>query len=155
MKKYKYHYQKPILIAIIACLPLALCCIVVNIVRLVMTFDSYDTYKFVSFAVVIILAFAYIVFAIALLIDSSYVITDKYFIVKWGLLQNKIELKSITRMVLNVKNDKLAVYFNADDYFIVNAKGVDCAEMFDVVRKNNKRAVFEMISVDEKTKNKD
>lgn len=155
MKKYKYHYQKPILIAIIAFLPIALCAIALNVVRLVLTFESYDAYKFASFAVVVILAIAYIVFAIALLIDSSYVITDKHFIVKWGLLQNKIELKAITRMVLNVKNDKLAVYYNSEEYLIVNAKDVDCAAMFDDVRKVNHRAVFEMISVDEKTKNKD
>ena len=146
MKKYKYNYSKLVLAIIIAGIPLAVACIALNILRLTKNYQSFTTYNYLALGIILLISVAYIVIAISLLIDSSYYVTDKHFVLKWGLLKNEIELKSITKIVLNTSTDKLAIYYNDEDFFNINSKNVDYGELVSAVKEKNKKIVFEMIT---------
>ena len=146
MNKYKYNYSKLVLTLIILGIPLALACIVMNVLRLIKSYADFNAYNYASVFVVIAVSIAYLVIAIALLIDSSYYVTDKHFVLKWGVLKNEIELKSITRIVYNTATDKLAIYYNDDNFFMLNAKNVNYGELAEIINEKNNRVVFEMIS---------
>lgn len=146
MNKYKYNYSKLVLTLIILGIPLALACIVMNVFRLIKSYADLNAYNYASVFVVIAVSIAYLVIAIALLIDSSYYVTDKHFVLKWGVLKNEIELKSITRIVYNTATDKLAIYYNDDNFFMLNAKNVNYGELAEIIKEKNNRVVFEMIS---------
>ena len=62
------------------------------------------------------------------------------------MLKNEIELKSITRIVYNTATDKLAIYYNDDNFFMLNAKNVNYGELAEIIKEKNNRVVFEMIS---------
>ena len=146
MNKYKYNYSKPVLAIIILGIPLALACIVMNVIRFIKSYADFNAYNYASTFVVIAVSIAYLVVAIALLIDSSYYVTDKHFVLKWGILKNEIELKSITRIVYNTATNKLAIYYNDDNFFMLNAQNVNYGELADMIKEKNHRVVFEMIS---------
>ena len=123
--KHKYHYSKLILSLMITGIPLAVACIVINVIRFIKNYTEYSAYNYASTFVVIAISVAYLVIIIALFVDSSYYVTDKYFILKWGLLKNQIELKSVTRIVLNSATKKVAIYYNDDNFFMLNASSID------------------------------
>lgn len=146
MKKFKYNYKKSALALLIAGVPIGVACIIVNVIRLVKNYADYSPYQYVSFGVVILLSIAYLVLATAIFIDSSYFVTDKNFVLKWGLLKNEIPLESITRISYCVTTDKLAVYYGNEEYLCFNAKSVKFDELADEIRAKNKKVIFEMVS---------
>ncbi len=143
--KFKYKYSKLMIAFLYAGLVLALACLIINVIRLINAEDR-TSYNWASFISTILISIAFFVLALSMLINSYYKVDEKHLTLCWGFLKNQLEIKSISRMVLDSTNNKLFVYYNEDNFFVINAKTIDATDLITEVRKFNKNVSFEFTS---------
>ena len=145
MKKFRYKYPAWMKIILILATFLALFSLGVNVFRIIKANGS-AVYDYLSTSIAILISIVGLVLFAAMLISSGYKVTDDELILYWGLLKNKFPIKAIKRIVLNQTTEKLILYYNEDNYFVLNAKTVDCPDLADELRKRNDRIIFELTS---------
>ena len=136
-----------ILIIIISALVIALAGITLNIVRLV-NLNSADSYDYVSVGIALLVSAVGFVVFLTVLLNSHFTVTDEQLILNWGFLKNRLDIKSITRITLEQTKMRLAIYYNTDDFFTINAKTVDSIELVEELRRKNNKIVFEISSIE-------
>ena len=85
---------------------------------------------------------------LTVLLNSHFTVTDEQLILNWGFLKNRLDIKSITRITLEQTKMRLAIYYNTDDFFTINAKTVDSIELVEELRRKNNKIVFEISSIE-------
>ncbi len=122
MKKYKYKFNKKLLIVGIIGIIVAIACIVVGVLRFI-NLNNQDvkitTYQYISFALIIVLPIAYMVIAISAYFNSYYYITEMEVVLKWGVLANKFKLSDVKEVKLLTNESKLELSFKDDTYFVI------------------------------------
>ena len=152
MKKIKYRFRPLILVVIISAVVIAVAGIALNIWRFVSA-DFADAYDYVSLSIALLVSVVGFVLFFAMLVSSSYKVTDEELILTWGFLKNKLPIKSMTRIVYEQTKEQLVVYYMAEDFFVLNAKTVDYLELVDELRKRNGKIVFEITSIEQNADN--
>ena len=140
MKKFRYKYPVWMKIVVIAAIVLASASFTLNVYRLVKAFD------YMSSAVAVVISVVAAALFSSMLISSNYTVTDKELVLNWGLLKNRFPLSSVKKIVLEQTKEKLILYYNEDNFFILNARTVDYADLVDEMRKKNDKIVFEFTS---------
>ena len=145
MKTYKYKYPIWIKILLILAVMLAVTSLAINIFRIIDAKGS-AVYDYLSTSIAIVISIIGLILFSAMLVSSGYKVTESELILFWGLLKNKFPIKSLTRAVLDQTTEKLILYYNEDNYFVVNAKTVDHMDLVDELRSKNDKIVFEITS---------
>lgn len=140
MKKFRYKYPVWMKIVVIAAIVLASASFTVNVYRLVKAFD------YMSSAIAVVISVVAAALFSSMLISSNYTVTDKELVLNWGFLKNRFPLSSVKKIVLEQTKEKLILYYNEDNFFILNARTVDYADLVDEMRKKNDKIVFEFTS---------
>ena len=140
MKKFRYKYPVWMKIVVIAAIVLASASFTVNVYRLVKAFD------YMSSAVAVVISVVAAALFSSMLISSNYTVTDKELVLNWGFLKNRFPLSSVKKIVLEQTKEKLILYYNEENFFILNARTVDYADLVDEMRKKNDKIVFEFTS---------
>ena len=121
-KNYKYQFSKVFYIVAIVGSLLALGCIAINVIRLI-GFLSKNVapgfYEWVSIIISVLLSIAFIVFIVAAIINSTYQITDKSVVLKWGVIKNVIDLSEVKQIKFTTNKNKLELVFEDESYFII------------------------------------
>ena len=93
-----------------------------------------------------------IVVVISLLIRSQYVVTEEFFIIKFGFIQNKYPIHEITSLLLNTDTQKLTVYMG-EQYFVAIVNPQWNNDLVQALRKVNPDVEFSF-TLAEKTEDK-
>ena len=103
MKKYKFSYSWPVLVLLFAGMVIAILSAVLYTLSFVRSFEDVSTYNYVTLAVIYVVSLGYLVLAVSMLVNSYYSVDDKFFTLRWGILKNQLEIKAMTRVILDVK----------------------------------------------------
>ena len=150
MKKFKFSYSLPVLLLIFAGMAVSVASIVFNVLRIVNN-TSPTTYNYISLITVGLVCVGYLILSISMLVNSYYAIDDKYFILRWGILKNQLEIKSMTRVLLDSDKHQLTIFYNEDNYFIVKSATIPFPDLVAALREVNKKIIFDFASEDKKT----
>ena len=145
MKKFKFSYSAPVLALIIAGMAVAVISVILNVIR-ILNVSTPTTYNYVSLISVVAVCAVYMVLAVSMLVNSYYAVDEKYFTLCWGILKNQIEIRSITRVLLNSEKHKLTIFFNQDNYFEVKSKTISLPDLVSVLREGNDKIVIDFTS---------
>ena len=145
MKKFRYKYPVWIKILIIAAAVVAVASLALNIYRLIKANGS-ETYDYLSFTIATLISLIGAVLFIAMIVSSGYKVDDDNLTLYWGFLSNKMPVKSIKRIVLEQTREKLVIYYNEENFFVLNAKTVEPVDLVDELRKRNDKIIFEITS---------
>lgn len=150
MKKYKISYSLPVLILIFAGMAVAVASAVMYSLTLFSSPDTASTYNYVTLAVIYLVSIAYLLLSISMLVSSSYTVDDKYFTLNWGILKSRLEIKSMTRVILDDTRHTLTVFYGDDNYFIVRSATIPFPELVQALREVNDKIVFDFATDDKK-----
>lgn len=151
--KFKYKFNKYATALMVAAVILALAVIVMNVIRYVKY--GYDSSKLVGLIASIAVSVLILVLVIPMSVSSYYEISDKSFTLRWGILKNEIAITDITKVIHNPDKDTLSVVFDEyENFMVISAAGVNVLDIVDALRKQNKKIVYECVSSDEETQNK-
>ena len=130
----------------------AIGCIIANAIRLIAKLNgNYELtiYEYISFPIIGLLAFGFIVIIVFAFFNSYYQITGDKVVLKFGLIKNVIDLNEITQIRLLTLKNKLELIFKDESYFVV-ATNPDWFEDFvDEIKKAKPSINFVQISTDE------
>ena len=73
---------------------------------------------------------------ITVLAKSQYLIDEKLLIVQYGVIKTKIEIKTITSILLDTDTKKMTLYMG-EEYFVLSLPEADNHEFVQAIRKNN------------------
>lgn len=73
---------------------------------------------------------------ITVLAKSQYLIDEKLLTVQYGVIKTKIEIKSITSILLDTDTKKMTLYMG-EEYFVLSLPEADNHEFVQAIRKNN------------------
>ena len=122
MKKYKFKFNKSILIVGIIGVLVAIACMVMGAIRflnLIKENINITIYNYITLVLVEVLPVLFIVIVVSAYFNSYYKITDTEIILRWGIIVNKFRLSDVKEVkCLTVKN-KLELLFSDDTYFVV------------------------------------
>lgn len=151
MKKFKYIFKPFYYVLIGVALLVALATIVLTIFRFFKF--GFDPSKSLGLIVTLIIVVLILVLLISMLINSCYIVNDKNFVLRWGILKNEIPIKEITRVIYNPDSDKLTIYFGPQDNFmVINIGKVNPMDLVDALLEKNKRISVEFIGNEQKEK---
>lgn len=142
MKKYKFSYSPLVLALIFVGMAIAVASMAFNILRLVNN-SSPTTYNYISLITVSLVCVGYMVLAVSMLVNSYYAIDGKFFVLRWGILSNRLEIKSMTRVVLDSAKHQLTIFYNEDNYFVVRSATIPFPDLVAALREVNKKIVFD------------
>lgn len=152
MIKFRYKFRPWVLAVIIIAVVIAAAGIAMNVYRFIAAGDSADSYEYVSFVIAILVLTVGLVVFSAALFSSYYTITDSELVLNWGFLKNRLPIKTMTRVVLEQTRMQLVIYYNADEFFLINAKTVEYLDLIEALRKKNGKIVFEISTREETPK---
>lgn len=150
MKKYKYKFTPLVIVLLIALLVIAVCCIGLNVYRLVdniLKNNEINFYSWISYAVIILLSIIAIVLVISIFAKSYYEITKKAVILRWGLIKNEIDLKTVKQIKLSAVNHKLELIFEDESFFVILTNELWFEEFVDEIKQKRPQIVFVQDSV--------
>jgi hypothetical protein len=150
MKKYKYKFTPLVIVLLIALLVIAVCCIGLNVYRLVdniLKNNEINFYSWISYAVIILLSIIAIVLVISIFVKSYYEITEKAVILRWGLIKNEIDLKTVKQIKLSAVNHKLELIFEDESFFVILTNELWFEEFVDEIKQKRPQIVFVQDSV--------
>ena len=146
MKKYKFSYSWPVLVLLFAGMVIAILSAVLYTLSFVRSFEDVSTYNYVTLAVIYVVSLGYLVLAVSMLVNSYYSVDDKFFTLRWGILKNQLEIKAMTRVILDVEKHTLTVFYNEENYFVVKSATIPFPELVQSLREVNKKIVFDFAS---------
>ena len=150
MKKYKFSYSLPVLLLIYAGIAIAIASIVLNVLWIINN-SAPSTYNYVSLIVVGLVCIGYMALAVSMLVNSYYAIDGSFFILRWGILKNQLDIKSMTRVLLDGEKHQLTIFYNEDNYFVVKSATIPFPDLVAGLREVNKKIVFDFTTNDKKT----
>ncbi len=151
MKKYKYKFT-PLVIALLITLTLiALVCIGLNLYRLIdniLKNNQISLMNWISYAIIIILSITAIVLVISIFLKSYYQITEKSVLLRWGLIKNEIELKSVKEIKLSKTKGRLELVFEDESFFVILTNQLWFEEFVDQIKLKRPEIVFVQDSIE-------
>ena len=112
--------------------------------------DTASPYNYITLVVIYLVSGAYLALTISMLLSSSYTVDDKYFTLNWGILKSRLEIKSMTRVILDDTRHTLTVFYNDDNYFVVRSATIPFPELVQSLREVNDKIVFDFATDDKK-----
>ena len=152
MFRLRYKFRPWVLAVIIIAVVIAAAGIGLNVYRFITVSDTGDSYEYVSLIIAILVHAVGLTVFSAALISSYYTVTDTELVLNWGFLKNRLPIKAMSRVVLEQTRMQLVIYYNADEFFVINAKTVEYLDLIEALRKKNGKIVFEISSREETPK---
>lgn len=116
--KFNYKFTKAFYIVFVAGILLAGLCIFTNVRRFILLLSASDATatNYIASLISVIVGILAFIFIIPAMISSKYIVKNSQLITKWGLITNKIDIKSIRQITLFRITKKLVVYYDDDTY---------------------------------------
>lgn len=127
MKKYKFKFSPVYIILFVAGMLLSALAVTLNVIRLVRELKSdiaISFYGYFAYAMIFILAAAFVVLATAALISSYYKVGSDAVILRWGFISNKIKFSDILKINCVPDKKRLELSLKDDTYFAIVIKDV-------------------------------
>ena len=145
MKKFKFSYSLPVILLLAAGMLVSVVSIALNVSRLFS--DSVPSaYNVVSIITVLLVCVAFLALAVSMLVNSYYSIDEKFFTLRWGLLSNKLEIATMTRVELDSEKKTLTVFYGEENYFVIKSATIPFPDLITELRKINGKIVVEFSS---------
>ena len=143
-RKFKYKFITSTVLLVICGLILALSCVALNVDRLfkLIKSDVAQTANYLSTGLAILVGVLGIVFISAFLISSSYSVTDRYLISRWGIILSKYEIKNITKITYFRVSEKLVVFYDEDNFINVCINKSEFDAFVDCLKKQNPKIFY-------------
>ncbi len=151
MKKYKYKFTPLVVVLLISLSLIALVCLGLNVYRI---FDNISKnnqitiMNWISYVVIILLSIIAIVLVVSIFIKSYYQINENSVILRWGLIKNQIELKSVKQIKLSKVKGRLELVFEDESYFVILTSQLWFEEFVDQIKSKNPEIIFVQDSVE-------
>ena len=116
--KFKYKFTKIFYALFAIGILLAIWCIYANLKRFILLLKVSDasSTNYIASLISFVIGILAFVFIIPAMISSKYEIINKQLITSWGLITNKIDIKSITGITMFKITEKLVIYYDDDTY---------------------------------------
>ncbi len=105
-------------------------------------------YPILQYTLMFLVTVALFTLIISMLISSKYIIDDKFFKIKFGLIVSKYELEKIDSVVLDRKTDKLNVTFDNGEYAVIVVKQDWYNDFIEALLAANPKIEYSIISLD-------
>lgn len=118
MEKFKFKYAFYHYILLIAGIVLSVGCIIYNIITLAsaVSKDLVNSYKIISFSVIVIVCIVAIIVFTSMIISSGYVLGERGVTIQFGIIKTLIEYNKIKQIVLFSSNNKLTVFLTDETF---------------------------------------
>ena len=151
MKRYKYKFTPLVITLLIALCVIAVVCMGLNIYRLIDNISKNNQITLmnsISYVVIIILSIVAIVLVISIFVKSYYQITENSVVLRWGLIKNVIELKSVKQIKLSKVKGRLELIFEDESYFVILTNQLWFEEFVDQIKSKRPEIIFVQDSVE-------
>lgn len=146
--KFKYKFKKYVYVIMIVAILLALAVVAMQLVRFIKY--GYDPSNLFSQIITVVLSLFIIILLFSVIFFSFYEVDEKNFTLRWGILKNEISIKEITKVIHSPEENKLTVFWGAQDNFmVISAFDVEVLDIVDCLRKYNKKILYESVSSQE------
>lgn len=105
-------------------------------------------YPILQYALMFLVTVLLFTLIISMLVSSKYIIDDKYFKIKFGLIVSKYELEKIDSVVLDRKTDKLNVTFDNGEYAVIVVKQDWYNDFIEALLAANPKIEYSIVSLD-------
>lgn len=151
MKTFKLKFKPFIIILAYLGVAVSATAFGLNLWRCIANGGFTDFYASLQYGII----FAVAVFAPVLLLcvvyHSSYTITDKEFITSFGFIKSKFPISAMTKVVLDKKTNRLAVY-TGEDFMAFRLDEKWSQEFIDLLLSKNKKILYDEVEDFEKNK---
>jgi len=113
-QRFRFKFSLKILILCALTLLLSLAGIGVTIYRIYKNGGIHGFSDFLKFPLLIAICIFCIVMIVSLLVSSEYIVSEEFFITKFGFIKTKFPLKSITQIELDRDEHKMVVRFGEE-----------------------------------------
>lgn len=115
----KFKYKKSILITVVIGLLTAcsLAGIVTNIINIVT--DGNSVLRVLSYSIILAISVFMLIASLLMLFTAHYKITDTYMSVSYGVISERLPIKSINSISIFKTSDNLVVYYNENKYQVI------------------------------------
>ena len=145
MKKFKFSYSLLVILLLAAGMLVSVVSIALN-VSLLFSDSVPSAYNVVSIITVLLVCAAFLALAVSMLVNSYYSIDEKFFTLRWGLLSNKLEIATMTRVELDSEKKTLTVFYGEENYFVIKSATIPFPDLITELRKINGKIVVEFSS---------
>lgn len=155
MKKFKYKFNVTIKLFLTLGIIAGVACFALNAWRIASLAAAGKTSAgdYFSSAFSALIGIVATVILTGVLLNSYYEVTDKAFIARYGFFVNSIQLNKITALTRIKREkksqddktkefDRMELHFNAEDFFVVNAKPEEYAELATELKKKNSSIAY-------------
>lgn len=154
-KKFKFSYSPLVIVILIVGIVIAVAAFVMQLISLIN--NPYPSaYNIVTFISVTLVTAFYLSLAVSMFVASYYMIDDKYLTLRWGILKNQLEIKSMTEVDLNDDTHTLTIFYNEDNFFVLKSATIPFADLVEGLMSVNKNINFKLSGVktpDDQNKN--
>lgn len=155
MRKFKYKFTTTVKILLALAVVAGVGCFLINgwrIASLAAAGKSAASDYFAA-AFSAFIGILTIVVMTSVIFNSYYTVTDKAFVARYGFFKNTIELSKVTALTRIKREkkspddktkefDRLELHFNAEDFFVINAKPEEYAELAGELKKKNSAIAY-------------
>lgn len=142
MVRFKYKFKNYVYVLMVSAIVLALATIGMSVYRFIAF--GYDPNKSLGVILSLLIAVFIIILIASILISSYYEVNQNDFILKWGILKNKIPVKEITRTIHNTDTNKLTVIYGKEDNFmVISVVDTNPLDIVDALRVHNKKIIYQ------------
>lgn len=153
-KVFRFRFSPLILVVLALVLVLCAACVAITtwqVIEFLNGDDISSVYSWITYLLMYFVGIFLAVLVTAMLIKSQYIVTDKEFILQFGIIKSKYELKKIYSVRIFRKSNKLTVYFDdfKTKYMVVVVKEEWYDDFIRALTEYNEKIEVDCISPEE------
>ncbi len=143
MKTFRFKYTPTVWVLLIAVLILSASGLGLNIFNLVELYSLANTFKLISYAVIVFITLCLSIFVLSVIFYGKYVIKGQTICVCFGFFKSKYKIDDIVCFSLFKKSNKLVAYFADQTYTVIVIDESFYDDFVLSVRKINPKIIYD------------
>ena len=149
MKKFRFKHTPLVWTLLAVVIAVLLGSVIWNVITLINRISLGSTKIYASILLIIAGLFL-LVFALSVVLFSSYTVKKDLVVLRFGLISSKLKIKEIVQFTHFKKSDKLVSYFEDAKYTVIVIDSRYYEQFINAVREQNQKIVFDSCSEEEK-----
>ena len=141
MAKFRFKYARSVWVLLSIVLALCLAGLIWNVFELC-EYVYADTFKIVSYSIVICLTFILSAFVLSVMFYGFYVVKKNCLYTCFGFVSYKVKLDEIVQITHLKKSDKLVVYYSDQKFNVIVISKAEYDRFIKVLREQNPNIIY-------------
>lgn len=158
MKIFKYKFTKLMTAFIYVGIALAVIAAGVNTYSVITdgtASAANPVYPVITYTLMYAVSIMMLVILVSLLLSSYYAIDDAAFKTSFGIIKSKYDIKKVEYIILDRETNKLAVYFNENNFIVISVNEEWYEDFVGAMLKANRNISYTIKSKENKQEDED